>query len=44
MDNGKRKQFREIMEELVEAAKEEKQKNDFNKEQAFTFFKVKLSQ
>ena len=24
MDNGKRKQFREIMEELVEAAKEEK--------------------
>ena len=44
MDNGKRKQFREIMEELVEAAKEEKQKNDFNEEQAFTFFKVKLSQ
>ena len=35
MDNGKREKFREIMEELVEAAKEEKQKHDFNEEFQF---------
>ena len=35
MEHGKRKQFREIMEELVEAAKEQKLKHDFIEEFQF---------